>query len=245
MIASLKHDEGETFARFGQYVYMYDYTGAEPFDEPGHEENRKGMFSTANIWRAAGPDGSREIFGVARGDREAAPTSSTAGEDHAAFTEKTFPCENPYSTRGTPANVTGSQNCLLVFLCHARVYVFADKYAIDGLKNLALQKLHSTLCLFKIYPQRVIDIAELLRYVYQHTRNSPREPLRALLMQYVACKAEVLDENPEFRALLLAEDTPRQLSCELISAMAMRLRLKGNKKESPVHAYDPWGPSGE
>lgn len=57
-----------------------------------------------------------------------------------------------------------------VFLCHARLYVFAEKYDIEPLRKLSKQKIHQTLIGFHLYTERVGDIVVLLRYVYANTR---------------------------------------------------------------------------
>ena len=74
-----------------------------------------------------------------------------------------------------------------VFLCHAYLYVFADKYDIQLLKVLALEELHATLNIFTLYPERVKDVVTLLHYVYSNARQQANETedLRILMNQYV------------------------------------------------------------
>lgn len=92
-----------------------------------------------------------------------------------------------------------------VFLSHARLYVFAEKYDIRPLKNLSLHKLQRTLSEFNLYLERVGDVVELLQYIYENTgehENGKVDDLRSLVAHYTACVVEKLAENDEFQGLL-------------------------------------------
>ena len=109
-----------------------------------------------------------------------------------------------------------------VFLGHARLYVFADKYSIDHLRSLCLQKLHQTLVKFTLYEERVGDIVELLRYGYSNTADhtNSHDALRLLIIRYAACVVEKLLRNEDFRSLL---EDPGQLAKDLVEEMLKRL----------------------
>ena len=78
-----------------------------------------------------------------------------------------------------------------VFLGHAKLYVFAEKYGIDPLKKLALHKLHGTLCQYTPYEARHIDVVELVRYVYDNTPSrKAMDKLRRMVTHYVAYQAK-------------------------------------------------------
>lgn len=64
------------------------------------------------------------------------------------------------------ANRGANEDYTEVFLSHARLYVFADKYDIQPLKTLALEELHDKLATYTLYRGRTGDILALLRYVY-------------------------------------------------------------------------------
>jgi hypothetical protein len=49
------------------------------------------------------------------------------------------------------SNTDSKEDFTPVFLGHARLYVLVDKYGIENLSLLALQKLHMTLVLFRLY----------------------------------------------------------------------------------------------
>lgn len=109
-----------------------------------------------------------------------------------------------------------------VFLCHARLYVFAEKYDIFPLRKLCLNKLHETLCVFTLYKERVGDIVTLMRYIYANTvqRLPSDDPLRSLVIHYAACVVEKLVSRSEFRALL---EEPGELASDLVVKMINRL----------------------
>ncbi|KAG9660756.1 hypothetical protein KCU64_g2997, partial [Aureobasidium melanogenum] len=71
-----------------------------------------------------------------------------------------------------------------VFLCHAQLYVFADKYDIQPLAKLSLSKLGHTLADFNVFEERREDIVELLQYCYANTaeRVGTKDSLRVLVI---------------------------------------------------------------
>lgn len=109
-----------------------------------------------------------------------------------------------------------------VFLCHARLYTFAEKYDIAPLKKLAVNRLHQTLSVFNLYKERVGDIVALMRYSYANTihRSPSDDPLRSLLIHYAACVVENLVPSSEFRALL---EEPGELASDLVVKIINRL----------------------
>lgn len=91
-----------------------------------------------------------------------------------------------------------------IFLCHARLYKFADRYGCEQLMALALQKLRLTLSQYIFYPQRVSDIVNLIRYTYAHTMNLDpgQDRLRALVLDLTICYYRELIGHPLFVKLL-------------------------------------------
>lgn len=94
-----------------------------------------------------------------------------------------------------------------VFLCHARLYVFAEQYDIQPLKMLALDEIHATLAIFTLWEKRTGDIVTLLRYVYANTTESANgtEDLRSLLAQYLGFEMDTMIKDEEFKALMIEE----------------------------------------
>ena len=101
-------------------------------------------------------------------------------------------------------NQDRSEDYTEVFLSHAKLYVFADKYDIQPLKSLAIRNLHQTLAIFTLYPERVGDITELLFYAYDNTSSLDDgiEDLRKLLLHYVGCEMDLLVKDQDFEELL-------------------------------------------
>ena len=86
-----------------------------------------------------------------------------------------------------------------VFLCHARIYVFAEKYSIWPLKALSLHKLQQILIDYIIYEERIVDIVNLLRYSYSRPASQGSvNSLSLLVAQYAACVVEELAKSPLF-----------------------------------------------
>ena len=94
-----------------------------------------------------------------------------------------------------------------VFLCHARLYVFAEKYDIQPLKDLALEELQATLAIFTLYQERTGDVISLLRYIYANTGEPVKgvEDMRTLLTHYVGCKMDTLMKDDNFRELMIED----------------------------------------
>lgn len=89
-----------------------------------------------------------------------------------------------------------------MFLAHARLYVFADKYGIEPLESLSLHKLHATLKSFTLYRARVGDILKLVRYAYENGPGYKSNKLRALVSEYIACEIDTIGGTKRFFALM-------------------------------------------
>jgi hypothetical protein len=91
-----------------------------------------------------------------------------------------------------------------VFLAHARLYVFADRYLIKPLRQLVLHKLQQTLVVFELYPERIGDILELVRYTYSdnNTSSDGVDELRGLVAVYVAANLDKMKRSDCFVDLL-------------------------------------------
>lgn len=97
-----------------------------------------------------------------------------------------------------------------VFLSHAQLYVFADKYDIQPLKMLALDELHATLAIYTLSYARTGDIVALLRYVYGNTIQSDEgeEDLRKELTRYIGGEMATLINDGDFKDLIIEDGGP-------------------------------------
>ncbi|KAI4226698.1 MAG: hypothetical protein L6R36_002953 [Xanthoria steineri] len=97
-----------------------------------------------------------------------------------------------------------------VFLSHARLYVFAEKYDVQTLKILALENLHASLAIYTLYEERTGDIVDLLRYVYANTSETVDdvEDLRTLLTLYMGYEMDTLMQDEDFQDLMVTNGGP-------------------------------------
>ncbi|KAH8587291.1 hypothetical protein B0O99DRAFT_527094, partial [Bisporella sp. PMI_857] len=103
-------------------------------------------------------------------------------------------------------NSSPTEDYTTVFLGHAQLYVFAEKWGIKDLKTLALFKPHKALTSFTLYAPRRPDIVELLGYTFSND-NTPNlvgavNDLRSLVMLYTARVVEDLIYCPKFLSLI-------------------------------------------
>ena len=104
-------------------------------------------------------------------------------------------------------NQAPNENYREVFLSHARLYVFAEKYDIQPLKALALEELQAMLGIFNLHIERTGDIIALLRYVYENTCESAEgvENMRTLMTHYVGYEMDTLMKDDNFRDLMIED----------------------------------------
>ena len=93
-----------------------------------------------------------------------------------------------------------------VFLCHARIYVFADYHGIDDLQTLSLLNLRRALTRFVLHADGCGDIIQLVQYCYENTieKGSPGDALQSLICFYAACKMEDLWKDAVFQDLTIS-----------------------------------------
>jgi len=112
----------------------------------------------------------------------------------------------PASIPSARANKGPEEDYTEVLLGHARMYVFAEKYDIQDLKKLALQKLQHQLAIHTLYVERCGEILALLRYVYANTREEEgEEGVRGMLAHYVGVEMGMLVKDGEIKEFMLEE----------------------------------------
>ena len=144
------------------------------------------------------------------------------------FNDRTYNIQTIEAARrarcGIRENESLKEDYTPIFLGHARLYVFAEKWGIDSLKTLTLYKLHKTLTSFKIYEAQRGDVVKLVEFAYSN-ENTPDlddgvDALKELVTYYVTCKLEILIGALKFLALL---EQPRHFSCNLIRMMIKQI----------------------
>ncbi|KAH7078310.1 hypothetical protein FB567DRAFT_132339 [Paraphoma chrysanthemicola] len=87
--------------------------------------------------------------------------------------------------------VTWKDDISEVLFGHARLYVFADKYRITSLSDLALHKLHKFLTSLRVFPLTRDPIMALVDYAYSSENIPDRDteeqldPLRTVLIRFI------------------------------------------------------------
>lgn len=128
----------------------------------------------------------------------------------AKFVQRQYTIRNASKDNPQPRpNTHHEEDYSEVFLGHARLYVFADKYDIEKLKVLAMEELHATLAVFSMYQQRTGDIIALLRYIYANTAEtkSGADDLRSLMTDYIETEVESLIGNKDLEGLMSEDAT--------------------------------------
>ncbi|CZT24137.1 uncharacterized protein RCC_09854 [Ramularia collo-cygni] len=220
--ASIDDVDGDTFARFVEYLYTGEYPAAEPLlllddgaiaqqhadqvrdsalppelqEQPVHAEQSTTMKDALpahehDPWTA---------FSTTTTKTRKKPMTSQQ-RAWREFQSISFEVCAARPDSAPRANQEAYEGYTDVFLSHAKIYVFADRYDINNLRSLSLQKLHNTLVQFTLFEQRVSDIASLLQYCYEHTaeREGSTDDLRSLITRYVCCNLESMMKDETFR----------------------------------------------
>lgn len=105
-----------------------------------------------------------------------------------------------------------------VFLCHARLYKFSDRYDMPQLVTLSLQRLRATLSKYEFHQERASAVVDLIRYAYQHTMEYEEgyDKLRLLVLDYTVCYVQQLAREPSFIDLM---KEPGPLATDLLGKM--------------------------
>ncbi|RDA89193.1 hypothetical protein CP532_0504 [Ophiocordyceps camponoti-leonardi (nom. inval.)] len=220
----------ETFIRFCQYTYTGDYEDAPITLDEGlqvrdgavvaREQDQNGDDNGDNNNAPGEPDmGNR--YALVRPLFQFAP-GAVVPETISSFGE--YPIGNRlwdafYQLRGLEfindfalvpdhffdwqprVNKNPGENYSEVFLAHARLYIFSDRYGLERLAQIALLKLHKVLAKFRFFKERACDFVPLVELVYCHPVP---EVIRHLVGLYTACKVKKLWRSERFRELVEA-----------------------------------------
>ena len=249
---TLENVDEATFVRFSEFAYTRDYTPPDPqilltaddikvedpwpeyLDEPRQalgEGQAQGDVALPPppafpieppTGEAAVPSKSPKVRGIPFG-----PQSTKKKKQERMwikFQRRQYP-SSLTQVFAAPRNQEACDDFSEVFLAHAKLYGFADQWDVQQLRNLALHKLHQTLCSFTLYGERIGDIVDLLGYAYDNELIKDRQgktvdQLRALLSSYAACALDDLRKSEEFENLL--EDNGA-LGHDIIDKLTKRL----------------------
>lgn len=230
--AKLDDIDSETFARFLEYAYRRDYTipqwtrDVQDVTAVNGHALKSGTRTTLHFEVDDTTEDDRSSNWGAWKNSNSAPSAFSAmpslkatkkhvrgqGSSRAAFDNREYLQSSPNASTHLKsldepqANTSPLQNFTPVFLAHAQLYTVADMRMVGPLKDLALHKLHKTLVHFYLYPERLMDVVELARYAYEHgedrSEDGKIDPLRDMVVNYVACEKKALGKHPEFRNLM-------------------------------------------
>ena len=209
----------ETFARWAQFVYTGDYPPVSCNIVAEPTTSAEEATPSPELQPEVLPDQSLEdSWGFQSFSKTRKPArKSGLFTERSKFHDLTYPVPSlsKFSSMcKIRPNESSVEDYSPVFLGHARLYVFAEKWGIESLRTLALHKLHATLCGYKPYKPRYGDVVELIKYTYQNTPTQKRMGgLRALVTKDVAqeqiqiaksesCLSLVEDEGSFARDLL-------------------------------------------
>ena len=126
-----------------------------------------------------------------------------------SFKDLDYPARVPateYFKSCKPRPNQPSEDFTPVFIAHAELYVFAEKYGIKILKQTALHKLHKTLAIYLINPIDIRPIIELIRYTFSDDNTLDQEnhldDLRGLVTAYVTSEIKIIGKCEQFLMLL-------------------------------------------
>ncbi|KAI1209346.1 uncharacterized protein F4807DRAFT_426401 [Annulohypoxylon truncatum] len=207
----------ETFVRFCEFSYTGYYQAAEPFSiEPptptppeGKESDKRRMETPSKsiplmIEEPAPELMVRDSWGTLMRPPKKITTTSKKDvmlDDFKRYVDEAVPDSAPSEASNTNPLMNYSE----VFLSHARLYAFADCYAIDDLTKLCIRRLHRALLNFNLHGgTRAADVAKLIDFSYKNTRSDTvkQDKLRGLLSAYIACHVEEIWPNLYFRDVI-------------------------------------------
>ena len=244
--AVLEETEQNTFDRFVQWMYKGFYEPGEPFDRPPAKssQGKKAItvenFISSDLERLTSRVDDKSEVGVfsakkrlkkAKYEIESQieiPKSKFTSRDELKVTflrRKPVARRTCIDIRPQRPNEKSNEDYSEVFLSHAQLYVFAEKYDIQDLKMLALDNLHDVLTVYTLYEERTGDIITLLRYVSENTGEpvEGNEDLRTLLGLYVGFEMDMLMKDEGFRNVMI--DDGGALLGDFIKMVRKRISL--------------------
>ena len=193
-----------TFVAFIRWTYSKDYPAREHTIDHDHEKATTVAPAAGDDW-----DGGWGSFGK-KDKKKKKKTTEPAVK---GFLRESFISQqrntdlSPYTVTPARANKGPEEKYEEVFMGHARMYVFAEKYDIQPLKKLALQKLQHQLAIHTLYIERVGEVLTLLRYVYANTSGSTddTDDIRTMVVHYIGIEMGNLYKDGEIKDFMQEE----------------------------------------
>lgn len=150
-------DEG-TFVRFIRWTYTKDYPAPEyTWAETGEGKGSPDGLKTEAAQREASTSFDF-LDNIGSGTKNKKKKKKSSTRLNISLRESFVSQDYVWQTDiipGDRSNKHPQEDYTEIFLSHARLYVFAEKYDIQPLKILSRQKLQHTLAIYTLYPERV------------------------------------------------------------------------------------------
>ena len=229
-VATIEDIDEDTFARFCDYVYQRSYQEAPPsstgqilfgpfeprdFEESGEDSDEEYIDEASTDEASTDEEDSDEEESDEKEAEDDSWVIKQRGfivppnreEAWQRFLSLKYNVDEKAVELGP--DISPLENYTETFLSHAKLYVFADRYDVEHLRQLCLHELHKTLRRLTIYPTRAADVASLLEYVYAHTpdRVGEIDQLRSLVVQYICCCVEFVFQDETFQEVIKGENS--------------------------------------
>jgi len=216
--ANLPEMDPLTFARFAEYIYRGNYNVPGPA-QIKHEKTSLNLINNVKAVQTLPSSPLPNRRKVAQNQGPPKPSIDNLGNFStfplASGTFKTFPS----ISEPILADESFQQDFTEPVHCHARVYVMADYFQAQNLKDLAIRKMHKTLEYVMQSEKRCVkNIVSVLEYSYKNTMHleSSKDKLRDLLTYYVAWNFRSVMDNEDFKASLKTSNAFMVDICEKI-----------------------------
>jgi hypothetical protein len=216
--AVLQEVDAPTFTRFVHWLYVgwYDHPrtafqrrSTSPFQPIPTRVKEAPQPAADDSWDVWGSTSTKKEKKKRRSERDTLKVQVREALK-ADFVETSYktPLTHPYHAAPARHNQETSEDYTEVFLCHVRMYVFAEKYDIEPLMIYAKKSLHETLAVFNLYQDRIPDVLALVRYVLENTTSRPgdQDNLRSVVARYIVTELKQLGLQPEFKELLRSDE---------------------------------------
>ena len=222
--AKLPNIDPSTFFRFAEYIYRGNYNVPGPVRTEIENAGSQAVDHTTSFERSTAslPPLSRRKVAY---NQPFSPRIVKLG-GFGAFplppvSVKTFPT----ILEPCVADESVQQDFTEAICCHARVYVMADYFQAQGLRDLAICKMHRTLKeVIQSEKKYVKNITSILEYSYRSTicLESTKDKLRDLMTHYVAWDFRKVMGNADFKAGLTSK-TSDAFMVDICEKVSLRL----------------------
>ena len=167
--------------------------------DAAHESESESLSEDTDLGEPQRKRRKRSVVDQRLAAAEMVPTRHCLRTRQRAFLKLVTP---PYYSTSVSTSAFRGEDGSDALLYHARIYVFAEMYNIQKLRDLTLFKLH--LKLVDYGDGQVSPIVPLVDYIYQNTmpRENPILDLRTWILEYVAYRMEDFASLSEFSDLL-------------------------------------------